>query len=137
MISVKGRYALRVMVHLAEQAQPVPLTEIAERQEISLKYVQVITNLLLENGFIACEGSDIRLTRPPEAYTAGEILELAEESLSMVACLSPGAEPCSRAAECRTLPMWKRFNTVVHDFFYGITLKDLMADPCFYNNVLV
>ncbi|MBQ8092995.1 MAG: Rrf2 family transcriptional regulator [Clostridia bacterium] len=137
MISAKGRYALRVMVHLGEQNRAVPLTEIAERQEISLTYLQVITNLLLDAGFITREGDGFRLTRLPEEYTAGEILEKAEGTLSMVACLSPDAEPCKRAAECRTLPMWQRFNNVVHEFFYGITLKDLMQESCFVNNMLM
>lgn len=137
MISIKGRYALRVMVHLAEQAQPVSLTEIAERQEISLKYLQVITKLLSDNGLIERVGDSFRLTRPPEAYTAGEILELAEGTLSMVPCLAPGAERCSRCEECHTLPMWQKFNTLVHEFFYGVTIKDLMTDACFMNNILV
>ena len=137
MISIKGRYALRVMVHLAEQGTPVSLTEIAERQEISLKYLQVITKLLTDNGLIERVGDAFRLTRPPEDYTAGEILELAEGSLSMVACLAPGAESCPRAGECHTLPMWKKFNTLVHEFFYGITLRDLMTDACFVNNILI
>ena len=134
MISAKGRYALRVMINLAEW--PSTLTEIAERQEISPAYLKVVTKVLLSNGLIAREGEVYRLTRAPEDYTAGEILEKAEGSLSMVACLAPGAEPCPRAAECHTLPMWRQFNAMVHDFFYKITVRDLMTGQCFFNNVL-
>ena len=115
MISTKGRYALRVMIDLAEQnsAGYIPLNEIATRQQISEKYLEIILKVL---------------TRPINEYTAGEILELTEGSLSSVACLAPDAPPCERQTSCVTLPMWKRFDQVVHNFFYNITLEDLVKE---------
>lgn len=133
MISTKGRYALRVMIDLAEQDTNgfVPLTEIAERQEISIKYLELILKSLVQAGLLQGQrgkGGGYRLTRPPEAYTAGEILELTAGTLAPVACLAPGAPACPREDGCRTLPMWRRFDAMVHDYFYGITLRDLMED---------
>ena len=130
MISTKGRYALRVMVDLAGQdpASFVPLTEISQRQEISVKYLELILKSLVQAGLLQGQrgkGGGYRLTRKPEAYRVGEILELTSGTLAPVACLAPGAQPCHRRAECATLPMWQRFHDITHDFFYGITLKDL------------
>lgn len=133
MISTRGRYALRVMVDLAEQHTDdyVPLNEIAERQAISIKYLEIILKTLVRNGLLKGhrgKGGGYRLTRPPEEYSVGEILELTEGSLNTVACLSPGAEACPRSGQCRTLPMWRRFDGMVRDFFYGMTIRDLMED---------
>lgn len=133
MISTRGRYALRVMVDLAEQNAEgyVPLGEIAERQEISIKYLEIILKSLVQNGLLKGhrgKGGGYRLTRAPEEYSVGEILELTEGTLSTVACLSPDAEPCPRSTQCRTLGMWRRFDKMVHDFFFGMTLRDLMEE---------
>ena len=133
MISTKGRYALRVMIDLAEQDTDgfVPLTEIAEREEISIKYLELILKSLVQAGLLQGQrgkGGGYRLTRPPEAYTAGEILELTAGTLAPVACLAPDAPACPRENGCRTLPMWRHFDAMVHDYFYGITLRDLMED---------
>lgn len=135
MISTRGRYALRVMVDLAERntEEYVPLSEIAERQEISIKYLEIILKSLVQNGLLKGhrgKGGGYRLTRPPEEYTVGEILELTEGPLSTVACLTPDAEACPRQAQCRTIPMWRRFDAMVHDFFFGMTLKNLMEEQC-------
>ena len=131
MISTRGRYALRVMVDLAEQASEgfVPLNEITERQGISIKYLEIILKTLVQNGLLKGhrgKGGGYRLTRPPEEYTVGEILELTEGTLATVACLAPDAKACPNSPQCRTLPMWRKFDGMVHDFFFGITLKDLM-----------
>ncbi len=131
MISTKGRYALRVMIDLAEQQSEgyVPLNEIAARQEISVKYLELILKSLVQNKLLEGQrgkGGGYRLTRAPEDYTAGEILELTEGTLSPVACLAPGAKPCPRCDGCRTLPLWQKFDATVHDFFYGVTLRELM-----------
>ena len=110
MISTKGRYALRVMIDLAEQnsAGYIPLNEIATRQQISEKYLEIILKVLVKNKLLEGQrgkGGGYRLTRPINEYTAGEILELTEGSLSSVACLAPDAPPCERQTSCVTLPM--------------------------------
>ena len=133
MISTRGRYALRVMVDLAEQDSDgfVPLNEIAQRQGISIKYLELILKALVQHGLLKGhrgKGGGYKLTRAPEEYTVGEILELTEGTLATVACLAPGAEDCPRQAHCRTLPMWRRFDAMVHDFFFGMTLRDLMNE---------
>lgn len=130
MISTKGRYALRVMIDLAEQpaGQFVPLEEIANRQGISKKYLEIILKILIGKKLLKGQrgkGGGYMLTRPPEEYTAGEILELTEGTLAAVACLGKDAEPCARQASCRTLPLWKKYNDLTHEFFYGITLSDI------------
>ena len=133
MISTRGRYALRVMVDLAERNSDgyVPLNAIAERQGISIKYLELILKVLVQHRLLKGlrgKGGGYRLTRVPEEYTVGEILELTEGPLATVACLAPGSEDCPRQARCRTLPMWQRFDAMVHDFFFGITLRDLMLE---------
>lgn len=133
MISTKGRYALRVMLDLAQQNTDcfIPLDEIAARQGISKKYLEIILKVLVQEKLLKGlrgKGGGYKLTRAPKEYTVGEILELTEGNLSTVACLQPGAEPCERTATCSTLPMWKRFDQMVHDFFYNITLDDLLKE---------
>ena len=133
MISTRGRYALRVMLDIAEQETDgyVPLNQIAERQGMPIKYLEIILKSLVANGLLKGhrgKGGGYRLTRPPEEYTVGEVLGLTENSLAPVACLNPGAPPCPRSGSCRTLPMWKRFDAMTHDFFFGMTLKDLIEE---------
>lgn len=133
MISTKGRYALRVMLDLAQQNSDafIPLDEIACRQNISKKYLEIILKTLVQHKLIKGlrgKGGGYKLTRQPSEYTVGEILELAEGSLAVVACLQDGAEPCPRKEQCNTLPMWSRFDRMVHDFFYDITLTDLLTE---------
>ena len=123
LISTKGRYALRVMIDLAEHQADgfVPLKVIAERQEISEKYLESIIKLLVKARLLTGlrgKGGGYKLTKAPEQYTVGSILRLTEESLAPVACLEPGADACSRAAECRTLALWKGLDKV--------TVADLM-----------
>ena len=131
MISTKGRYALRLMVDLAEHQQEnyIPLKEIAQRQELSEKYLESIIKLLVRDHLlegVRGKGGGYRLTRPPECYTVGSILRLTEGSLSPVACLEQNPIECSRMSECRTLPMWRKLNTMINDYFDGITLADLV-----------
>ena len=131
MISTKGRYALRVMLDLAENAGGgcVPLKEIAERQEISKKYLEIIVKDLVKAKLIrgsSGKGGGYTLCREPDKYSVGEILELTEGSLAAVACLEPGAEKCRRAPHCRTLPLWKEFDKLTRDFFYSKKLSDLL-----------
>lgn len=130
MISTKGRYALRVMIDLADHASDglIPLKDIAERQEISKKYLEIIMRELVAGKMVSGvggKGGGYRLCRKPEGYPVGEILELMEGSLATVACLERGAPACHRSAECRTLPLWTEFHKMTHDFFFSRTLADL------------
>ena len=121
LISTKGRYALRVMVDLAEHAADgfIPLKVIAERQDISEKYLESIIKLLVKAKLLTGvrgKGGGYRLTKAPEQYTVGDILRMTEDSLAPVSCLEPGAAACSRAAECRTLSLWKGLDKVINDY---------------------
>ena len=139
MITTKGRYALRVMIDLAQHRGTgnIPLKDIADRQDISKKYLEIITKELVKGGMLKStsgKGGGYSLCREPEDYDVYEILELMEGSLSPVACLAPGAEPCPRANTCPTLPMWKEYNAMVRDFFRGKKLSDFTEtpDPIYY-----
>ena len=132
MVSTKGRYALRVMIDLAEhnQGQYIPSRDIAGRQMISEKYLESILATLTRAGLlqgVRGKGGGYRLSRPPESYTVGSILRLTEGSLAPVACLEAGADACPRTAVCRTLPMWQKLDALIEEFFDGITIADLMA----------
>lgn len=131
MISTRGRYALRVMIDLAEHndGSLVAMREVAERQNISLKYLEKILPALVKGNLIegvSGKGGGYRLNRTPQAYRVSEILRLTEGNLAPVACLDCGAAPCQRSAECRTLPMWVELNKTVNEFFDGYTIADLM-----------
>lgn len=130
MISTKGRYALRVMIDLAEHQDEAytPLKDIAERQGISKKYLEIIVKELVNGRMVSGvsgKGGGYKLTRKPEEYSAGEIIELMEGTLAPVACLAKDAEACPRAGECQTLPFWTEFDGMVNDFLYGRKLSDL------------
>ena len=131
LISTKGRYSLRVMVDLAEHQSDgyIPLKEIAERQEISEKYLESIIKLLVKGRLLTGlrgKGGGYKLTRSPDQYTVGSILRLTEESLAPVACLEQGANLCPRMAECRTLPLWQGLDKVIRDYLDGVTIADLI-----------
>lgn len=132
MISTKGRYALRVMIDLAEHnnGEYIPMKDVARRQEISLKYLERILPALSQNKLVDSlhgKGGGYRLTKAPELYTVLEILQLSEGELAPVACLERGAQPCSRAAECRTLSLWKGYYEMTRAYFSGVTIADLMS----------
>ena len=132
MISTKGRYAIRFMIDLAEQPTdtPVPLDEISARQDISKKYLEIAVKLLVTGKLVkgtSGKGGGYRLLRSPDEYTIGEILELTEGTLATVACLKDDAEVCPRQDFCKTLPMWKKFDSIVHDYFFNITIADLIS----------
>ena len=131
MISTRGRYALRVMIDLAEAGgnAVIPLKEIASRQEISQKYLESIMVSLSKGGLVIGthgKGGGYRLRSEPETYSLGDILRLTEGSLAPVSCLEDGSAPCSRASICKTLPVWARLDKLINDFFDGITLADLV-----------
>ena len=134
MISTRGRYAIRVMLDLAEHenGSNIPLKDIAARQEISKKYLEIIVKDLVSAGLVtgvSGKGGGYRLCQKPEDIRIGEILELMEGTLSSVACLAGQTNECPRRSECLTLPMWKEYDQMVDSFFHGKTLKDLMSQP--------
>ena len=131
-ISSKGRYALRVMVDLAEHGGDgyVSMRDVARRQEISDKYAGQIMTLLSRAGLVdgvTGKGGGYRLTREPDQYTVGELLTLTEGSLAPVSCLAQGAASCPRMSSCRTYDMWKGLDDLIEDYFGKITLADLAA----------
>ena len=131
-VSTKGRYALRVMIDLAEhQAEKyVPLKEVAARQEISEKYLENILKVLVQNGFLEGlrgKGGGYRLTRAPEDYTVGAILKLTEGTLAPVACMDCDSG-CTRVHACMTRPMWQELDRLIDDFLESRTLADLLTE---------
>ena len=131
MISTKGRYALRVMIDLAEHREEkcVPLRTIADRQGISKKYLEIIVKELVRAGLIhgvSGKGGGYRLVRKPEEYTVGEILETMEGDMAAVACLEKDAPACPRRNGCKTLPLWQEYDRMQRDYFYGKRLGDLI-----------
>lgn len=131
MVSTKGRYALRLMIDLAEHKGEgnIPLKDIAARQEISKKYLEIIVKELVRGKMVighGGHGGGYVLCRDPEEYTVGEILEWMEGSLATVNCLTKDAPPCKRAGSCKTLPLWKEYDQMVHDFFYSKRLSELL-----------
>ena len=142
LISTKGRYSLRVMIDLAEHCSDgyIPLKEIAQRQEISEKYLESIIKLLVKDKLLIGlrgKGGGYKLTKLPEQYSVGSILRLTEESLSPVACLEPNVDACPRIASCRTLPLWKGLNRVISDYLDHVTLADLMRRDADGNEYII
>ena len=130
-VSTKGRYALRVMVCLAQKGpgEYVPLKEIAEAEHISQKYLESIMATLSKAGFVDAvhgKGGGYRLNRTPDGYTVGSILKLTEGSLAAVSCTANSPEGCSRGTCCDAKPMWDRLDAMIDNFFEGITMADLL-----------
>ena len=133
MIFTRGRYALRVMIDLAEYADNgyIPMKLVAQRQKISLKYLEQILPILSRNKLIEGvhgKGGGYRLCRNPKEYTVGEILRLTEGDLAPVACLAGEAAACERKDSCKTLSMWNGFFELTNRYFDGITLADLVGE---------
>lgn len=130
MISTKGRYALRVLIDLAEQGTdtPVPLRDIAKRQDISEKYLQHIAKLLVDQGLIigtSGKGGGYLLVRAPEDCSVADVLAAAEGTLAPVACLACDTVGCDKSETCKTLPMWQKFDEMTRDYFGSVTIADL------------
>ena len=141
MISTRGRYALRVLIDLAEHSGKgyIPMKDVAARQEISLKYLERILPTLTKAKLIEGvhgKGGGYRLTRAPEDYTVGEVLRLTEGDLAPIACLLPDAPPCARAGECRTIKMWRDYYDLTNKFFDGVTVADLIGTDAVDNYVI-
>ena len=131
MISTRGRYALRVLLDLAQhdEGQYIPMKEVAQRQDVSLKYLERIIPALVRDKYIEGihgKGGGYRLTASPDTIRIGDILRLTEGDLAPVSCLECGSEPCQRIGECRTIEMWAKFNALTNEFFDGITIAELM-----------
>ena len=129
-ISTRGRYALRILVDLTENQNDgyITLKEAADRQEISEKYLESIVKDLVKGQFIEGvrgKGGGYRLSRPAEEINVLDVLQLADGAIVSVACLEEGSNPCSRAAVCKTLPLWKGLDRVVSEYLGGFTVRDL------------
>ena len=137
-ISTKGRYALRVMLSLAEvqDGSFVPLKEIAEKEDISLKYLESILAVLSRAGFVDAlrgRGGGYRLAKASADYTVGSILQLTENDMASVSCPECTDGVCDRSGACKTLPLWKGLDKVVAAYLEAVTLEDLM-DPAFFES---
>lgn len=131
LVSTKGRYALRILIDIAERQSEnyLPLKEIAQRQDISEKYLESIVKALVKGGILTGlrgKGGGYRLSKPPEQCTVREILEITEGSLAPVACLEEGAPACARVAGCRTVTMWRGLDRAIREYLDGFTVADLM-----------
>ena len=131
MISTRGRYALRVVIDLAENKDKnyIPLKDIAARQDISQKYLESIMTLLSKNNIVDGvhgKGGGYRLNREPNKYSIGEILRITEGSLAPVACLDCNAKTCQRADKCKTLPMWEKLGKTIEDYLDSVSIADLI-----------
>lgn len=131
LISTRGRYALRVMIDLAEHRTDefISLKGIAQRQGISDKYLESIIRMLVKARVLESlrgKGGGYKLKKAPEQYTVGSILRLTEESLAPVACLEEGAEVCPQKGKCRTLSLWQGLDRVINEYLDGVTIADLM-----------
>ena len=130
-VSTRGRYALRVLIDMAEHTdeERIPLKAIAERQSISQKYMESIMTLLSKNGFVDGvhgKGGGYKLTRPIEEYKVGDILRLTEGTLAPVACLEKGTGPCEKKAACRTIGMWSKLDELIENYLDNVSIADLI-----------
>lgn len=131
LISTKGRYALRILIELAEiqdRNKYTRLDSLAESQGISEKYLESIVNILMKAKLIEGlrgRGGGYRLTQDPKDYTVGQILRVTEGTLAPVSCIDCQNGPCPRTDFCKTLPLWKQLDTVIEDYLDKISLHDL------------
>ena len=130
-VSTRGRYALRVLIDLAEHnsEDKIPLKDISSRQGISQKYMEAIMTVLSKNNLVEAahgKGGGYKLNRSPQDYKIGEILKITEGSMASVACLEEGAQECPRHSICRTVPMWTKLDSLINDYLNSISIADLM-----------
>ncbi len=141
LVSTKGRYALRVMIDLAQHqaAGRTPLKEIARRQGISEKYLENILSILVRDGMLSGmrgKGGGYCLTKAPDQYTVGDVLRLTEGSLAPVSCLEGGAAGCDRASSCTTIGMWTKLNDMINGYLDSVTIADLVCEPQSFDYVI-
>lgn len=131
LVSTRGRYALRVLIELAEapEGEFLPLQTIADKQDISEKYLESIISLLVKNYLVKGhrgKGGGYQLTKSADEYTIGEILKITEGTLAPVTCLDDVPNKCPRVKECRTISMWENLNTIISNYLYSVKLSDLI-----------
>ena len=131
-ISTKGRYALRLMCDIAmnQNGNPIPLKEIAERQNISVKYLEQIVIILSRAGFLkSIRGAQggYKLVNSPDYYTVGMVLRLTEGSIAPVSCLDDKINNCPRVNECQTLFVWENIYKAICDVVDNITIQDIIS----------
>ena len=141
LVSTRGRYAIRVMIDLAEHmnGKYIPMKEIADRQDVSLKYMTKIMQALTKSGMLDGQhgkGGGYKLNRDPEEYRVGDILRLTEGTLAPVACIDEPDCKCDRSFECRTRPMWNELDKLISEYLDGITIADLMEGNTADNYVI-
>lgn len=141
LVSTRGRYAIRVMIDLAEHVNGkyIPMKEIADRQDVSLKYMTKIMQALTKSGMLDGQhgkGGGYKLNRDPEEYHVGDILRLTEGTLAPVACIDETDCKCDRSFECRTRPMWNELDRLISEYLDGITIADLMEGDTADNYVI-
>ncbi len=141
MISTRGRYALRVLADLAvcRRDRFVTLREIADRQEISEKYLESIVKVLVRAEIVEGlrgKGGGYRLARPADEIGVLEVLQLMEGALVPVSCLEAGSKPCPRASACRTLPLWTGLGRVVNEYLSAFTVQDLVREDAGFDYVI-
>ena len=141
LVSTRGRYAIRVMIDLAEHmnGKYIPMKEIADRQDVSLKYMTKIMQALTKSGMLDGQhgkGGGYKLNRDPEEYRVGDILRLTEGTLAPVACIDETDCKCNRSFECRTRPMWNELDKLISEYLDGITIADLMEGNTADNYVI-
>ncbi len=143
-ISTKGRYAIRMMLDLAQHntGEYISLRDISERQGITVKYLEQIVTLLTRAGYLRSQRGNnggYRLARDPESYKIGDILRVMEGSLEPIACLIDDPSNCPRSESCVTLPFWKGLSKVINEYVDSYTLEDLMesADVMAGNDYMI
>ncbi len=132
-ISTRGRYALRIMLDLAQfnTGGFIPLRDISERQEITVKYMEQIIGALSKAGYVKSSRGNsggYRLARSPKEYRVGDILRTMEGNLTVVACLEDEKNECPRSGGCITLPFWQGLNRVIEEYVDCVTLEDMLRD---------
>lgn len=141
LVSTRGRYAIRVMIDLAEHmnGKYIPMKEIADRQDVSLKYMTKIMQVLTKSGMLDGQhgkGGGYKLNRDPAEYHIGDILRLTEGTLAPVSCIDETDCKCDRSYECRTRPMWNELDKLISEYLDGITIADLMKGDAADNYVI-
>ena len=141
-ITTKGRYAIRVLIDLSENRERgcIPLKEIAERQEISQKYLESIMALLVKAEVVAGthgKGGGYQLIIPPEECSVGMVLRVTEGPVTPVACIGEDGVHCDRAGTCTTLPLWLKLDNMINEYLDTITIKDLIDGSGTHGNIIV